>query len=57
VLEAVACVAGDDYLCADGQPSDDYLNRIVSGAEHHGLSAEHIDDIRRLARRRQATER
>lgn len=57
VLEAIAYVAADDHLCADGEPSDDYLNRIILGAEHHLLPAHYVEHIREVARSPQATER
>jgi gamma-glutamylcyclotransferase (GGCT)/AIG2-like uncharacterized protein YtfP len=48
--EALAYVAGKDFICEPGKPSLKYLNTILAGARHHGLPAEYIAHIDGLGR-------
>jgi gamma-glutamylcyclotransferase len=50
-LPAVAYVANDECVCFEGPPGDEYLGRILRGAQQHGLSAEYIERIELLAMR------
>ena len=46
---AEAYVAGSKYIGSDENPSDEYLNHVITGANEHGLPPEYIESIRRLA--------
>jgi gamma-glutamylcyclotransferase (GGCT)/AIG2-like uncharacterized protein YtfP len=48
-ISAVAYVAGQDYLIDETAPLPNYLNRILSGARHHGLPEEYIARIESVA--------
>jgi gamma-glutamylcyclotransferase (GGCT)/AIG2-like uncharacterized protein YtfP len=41
-------LAGESFLATTGRPTPSYLQQIVSGAKHHGLSEEYIRGIERL---------
>jgi len=47
--DAITYIAGADYVCEPGKPSREYLERIVSGAKHHGLPDEYVERIKELA--------
>jgi len=49
VIEATTYVAGQQFLCTEGRPDPEYLDRLVRGALYHGLSETWIKTIRRLA--------
>jgi len=49
-LEAVTYVAGEEHKRPFLQPSDDYLERIIRGARHHGLPESYIRKIKGVAR-------
>ncbi len=36
-LSAVTYVAGPNFVCAEGRPSEEYLGLIICGARQHGL--------------------
>jgi cation transport regulator ChaC len=48
-IEAIAYIAGAAFVCQPRAPSDDYLERIISGARHHGLPADYVERIEMLA--------
>jgi gamma-glutamylcyclotransferase (GGCT)/AIG2-like uncharacterized protein YtfP len=48
-VQAITYVAGQDFVCEPSRPSEDYLDRIVSGARHHGLPQAYIELIEALA--------
>lgn len=50
-IEAITYVAQNRNILDDGQPSDEYLNRILTGANQHGLPHDYIEKIRQLARK------
>ncbi len=50
-VKAVTYVAGDDHVCPDGQPSDEYLGRFLQGANQHCLPSDYIEGIKLLAKR------
>ena len=56
-LEAITYVAGSKYICAEGAPSAEYLQRILGGARRSGLPEEYIGSIESLARRLSARRR
>jgi gamma-glutamylcyclotransferase len=47
--QAITYVAGEDFVCEPGKPSDEYLDKIVSGARHHALPEEYVRMIEDLA--------
>jgi len=47
-LPAVTYMAGPKYVCAEGVPSRDYLERILRGAREHGLPEPYISQLERL---------
>jgi cation transport regulator ChaC len=47
-VSAETYIGGSDHLCDEGRPTDEYLNRILDGARHHGLPEEYILAIERL---------
>jgi AIG2-like family len=47
--QAITYIAGEDFVCEPGKPSDEYLGKIVSGARHHALPEEYIRMIEDLA--------
>jgi cation transport regulator ChaC len=49
-IEAIAYISGDEFVSPPGKPSDEYLDRILSGARHRGLPEEHIRMIENLAK-------
>lgn len=51
-LQAVTYIAGENFICENLQPTDDYLQIIISGASHHGLPTQYIDEIKEIARRK-----
>jgi gamma-glutamylcyclotransferase (GGCT)/AIG2-like uncharacterized protein YtfP len=48
-VNAITYSAGARFVCEDGRPSSQYLQRIVSGAKHHGLPEDYICGIEELA--------
>ncbi len=44
-VEAVAYVACDKYVCTEGHPSREYLNRILDGIKDHELGDAYRDAI------------
>jgi len=48
-LSAVAYIAGPRPVSEEGRPTAEYLERILTGAAHHGLPAEYIRQIAQLA--------
>lgn len=49
-IEAITYVAGDDFICEPGKPSDVYLGKIVTGARHHSLPSKYFEMIEALGR-------
>jgi gamma-glutamylcyclotransferase (GGCT)/AIG2-like uncharacterized protein YtfP len=49
--EATTYVAGDEFICPEGYPSDEYLERIIRGARYHGLPEAWIRKVRKAAGR------
>ena len=47
---AVAYVAGADYICPEGSPSEEYLGRILRGARQHGLPNAYLQALEKLAK-------
>jgi cation transport regulator ChaC len=41
-VEAETYVAGERFLCPEGSPPRDYLERMLRGARHHGLPDAYI---------------
>jgi cation transport regulator ChaC len=50
-LNAIAYIAEDKYVTEESRPSDEYLQKIISGAQHHAFPQEYIEAIKRLAGR------
>jgi gamma-glutamylcyclotransferase (GGCT)/AIG2-like uncharacterized protein YtfP len=48
-VEAITYVAGGAFVCNPGNPSVEYLERIVSGARHHSLPDQYVRMIKSLA--------
>jgi gamma-glutamylcyclotransferase len=48
-VDAITYVAGEDFICEPGKPSDQYLGTIISGARHHALPEEYVRTIEALA--------
>jgi len=48
-VEAITYVAGEDFVCDPGNPSVEYLGKIISGARHHSLPEEYVGEIESLA--------
>jgi gamma-glutamylcyclotransferase (GGCT)/AIG2-like uncharacterized protein YtfP len=48
--QAITYVAGEDFVCEPGKPTDEYLGKIVSGARHHALPEEYVKMIEALAK-------
>ena len=48
-VEALTYVAAPSHLTAEGRPTPEYLERIVTGARQHGLPKRYIAEIERLA--------
>jgi gamma-glutamylcyclotransferase len=48
--QAITYVAGEDFICEPGKPSDEYLGKIISGARHHALPEEYVRMIEALAK-------
>ena len=44
-LRAFTYVAGPNFLCEEGLPSDEYLSMILSGARYHQLPEAYIQTI------------
>jgi cation transport regulator ChaC len=49
-IDALAYVAGEDFICEPAKPSATYLETILDGARQHGLPSEYIAHIEWLAR-------
>ena len=50
-IEATTYVAGDRFLCPEGRPSQEYLERIIRGARHHGLPEAWVRTVQEVAGR------
>jgi len=50
-LDAMTYVAGEEFLCPEGEPSSEYLDQILEGARKQGLPDDYIEQIDLLARR------
>lgn len=50
VLEAVAYIVNPAQPARFGRPSDEYLDRIVTGARQHGLPEPYIDGVVAITR-------
>jgi cation transport regulator ChaC len=50
-VEAVTYLAGASFVCEDGKPSAEYLQKIVTGGRHHGLPEEYVRGIEKLGSR------
>ena len=50
-LDAIAYVAGEEFIFPEGEPSCEYLARILEGARKHGLPSHYIEQIDLLAHR------
>jgi gamma-glutamylcyclotransferase (GGCT)/AIG2-like uncharacterized protein YtfP len=48
-IEATAYIAGESFVGEPGNPSREYLGRIVSGARQHGLPVGYVEMIEELA--------
>jgi gamma-glutamylcyclotransferase len=48
--EAITYIAGQDFICEPGTPSDEYLAKIISGARHHALPEDYVRMIQALAK-------
>lgn len=48
-VSAITYVAGEDFVCTPGRPAAIYLHKIISGARHHLLPADYIEQIEALA--------
>ena len=48
-LQAVTYIAGSSYICPEGHPSREYVDKIINGAKHHHLPAAYIEEIERLS--------
>ena len=48
-VEAVTYVAGEEFTTDAGRPTDDYLDRILTGAREHGLREDYLARIRAQA--------
>lgn len=48
-LAAIAYVVKSAQRASFGRPSDEYLELIISGARHHGLPEQYIDNIVAIA--------
>ena len=51
-IDAVTYVAGEEFICPEGEPSREYLDRIIEGARKHGLPSDYVEQIELRARRR-----
>jgi cation transport regulator ChaC len=49
-IEAITYVAGEDFVCDPGKPSDEYLRKILAGACRHSLPRKYVEAIEALAR-------
>lgn len=47
-VEAITYVAGQGFICSEGLPRKDYLERIVRGARDYGLPEDYVRRIARL---------
>jgi gamma-glutamylcyclotransferase (GGCT)/AIG2-like uncharacterized protein YtfP len=52
-LDALTYIAGEEHVGDEGSPPKEYLQLILSGAEHHGLPQAYIQRIKTLASKRQ----
>lgn len=46
---ALTYIAGDHFVCDVGRPKPVYLQKILRGAQHHGLPTDYIEEIERIA--------
>ncbi|MGH9786688.1 MAG: gamma-glutamylcyclotransferase family protein [Terriglobia bacterium] len=51
LTEAMTYVAGHRFLCPEGRPNQEYLNRILRGARHHELPEAWIKVVKEIAGR------
>jgi hypothetical protein len=49
-VTAQTYIAGPDFICPEGLPSQEYLQKIVTGARYHHLPEDYIQRIERLGR-------
>jgi len=50
-IQAETYFAGENFLCAEGQPSVEYLEKILAGARAHRLPEDYIRGLEQLAER------
>lgn len=48
-IEAITYIAMASNIIAEGKPTRVYLNKIINGANEHGLPIEYIEKIQKLA--------
>jgi gamma-glutamylcyclotransferase len=48
VLHALTYVAGDGFVCREGRPQSDYLQKVLDGARHHQLPEYYIEFLEAL---------
>jgi gamma-glutamylcyclotransferase (GGCT)/AIG2-like uncharacterized protein YtfP len=48
-VAAITYVAGSKFVSEAGKPSEEYLQRILTGARHHGLPDDYVRDLEQLA--------
>ena len=48
-VPAIAYVANAECICPERHPDQEYLGRILRGAEQHGLPSEYVEQIELLA--------
>ena len=48
-IAAVAYIAGERFVCNEGQPTQEYLDHVLVGAREHGLPEPYITAIQRIA--------
>ena len=48
-VEAITYVAMAKNVVKDSRPSQEYLERIVTGSRQHGLPEEYIERIKQMA--------
>lgn len=49
VLDAVAYIAGESFITSPLMPTPEYLQKIVNGAQSHGLPSEYIREVEQSA--------
>lgn len=48
-IEAVTYIAGEDFLCDEAQPHNEYLQLILDGARDHDLPEWYVEQIKQIA--------